>query len=278
VTASAIAFAAGALACVGVADIAGGLAPSRMLRSTVDTWARAGIDGRDPEHGERFRLLATAAAVGIAAGALLAGLAGAFLAAVVAPTAAARILRARRERYGRAVEAGAAAIAICLADALAGGHSLRGAIRVAAGSLDGPPGRELGRVASQLGLGAPTDVALEAMRQRTRAGAIDVIVAGLLLQRRAGGDLVRMLRNSARALEDEQRLLGDVRAATAQARFTGLVVVLLPLGGALLAELASPGFALRLLASPLSAWLIGMALAMQVGAAFAIRRLARLRV
>jgi tight adherence protein B len=98
-----------------------------------------------------------------------------------------------------------------------------------------------------------------------------------LLQRRAGGDLASLLRGCARAFEDEARLLGEVRAATAQARFTGTVVVLLPLGGAGLAELASPGFVGRLAAFPLAAWLVGMAIAMQVAAAFAIRKLARTR-
>jgi tight adherence protein B len=210
-------------------------------------------------------------------GVFLFGFKGGFLAAAVAPTVAARTLRARRERYRRAVEAGAADIAIALADALSGGHSLRGAVIGAARSLDGPPGHELRRVAAQMELGARTDDALEAMRRRIASSAIDVIVAGALLQRRAGGDLAQLLRGSARAFEDEARLLGEVRAATAQARFTGLVVVLLPLGSAGLAELASPGFVGRLAAFPLSAWLIGMAIAMQAGAAFAIRGLARLR-
>jgi uncharacterized membrane protein len=52
--------------------------------------------------------------------------------------------------------------------------------------------------------------------------------------------------------------------------------VLLPIGGAGLAELASPGFIANLAASPLSAWLVGMAVAMQAGAAFAIKRLAQI--
>jgi hypothetical protein len=51
----------------------------------------------------------------------------------------------------------------------------------------------------------------------------------------------------------------------------------MPIGGAMLTELGSPGFAARLAASPLSAWLVGMAIAMQVGAAFAIKKLARIR-
>jgi tight adherence protein B len=132
-------------------------------------------------------------------------------------------------------------------------------------------------VAAELELGAATDDALEAMRRRIGSPGIDVIVAGALMQRRAGGDLAALLRTSARAFEDEARLLGEVKAATAQARFTGLVVVLMPIGGALLAELASPGFVANLASSPLSAWLVGMAVAMQLGAAFAIKRLARIR-
>jgi tight adherence protein B len=202
--------------------------------------------------------------VGVAAGAL-------------APAGAGRLLRTRRDRYRRAVDAGAAEIAIALADALSGGHSLRGAIGEAAVSLDGPPGHELRRTAAQLELGAATDDALEGMRARVGSPRIDVIVAGALIQRRAGGDLAALLRGCARAFEDEARLEGEVRAATAQARFTGLVVVLLPLGGAGLAELASPGFAGRLVGSPLSGWLVGMAVALQIAAAFAIHRLTRSR-
>jgi tight adherence protein B len=187
------------------------------------------------------------------------------------------VLRARRDRYRSAVDAGAADIAIALADALSGGHSLRGAVVSAASSVPGAPGHELRRVARELELGAATDEALEAMRARIGSPGIDVIVAGALMQRRAGGDLAALLRSSARAFEDEARLLGEVRAATAQARFTGMVVVLLPIGGAGMAELASPGFVARLASSPLTAWLVGMAIAMQVGAAFAIRKLARIR-
>ena len=210
------------------------------------------------------------------AGWFIFGFIGALIGGALAPASANRAFGARRARYRAAVDAGAADIAMALADALSGGHSLRGAVVRAAGSVGGAPGNELRRVAAERELGAPTDDALEAMRARIGSPAIDVIVAGALMQRRAGGDLAQLLRGAARAFEDEARLLGEVRAATAQARFTGMVVVLLPLGGAGLAELASPGFVAGLATSPLSAWLVGMAIAMQIGAAFAIKRLARI--
>ncbi|MEA2483318.1 MAG: tight adherence protein [Thermoleophilaceae bacterium] len=281
-TPAALAFAAAAAVVAAVMDLAtasprGIPAVGGPFRAAADVFARAGREGRDPDAAERRRLLACGAVAAFALGWFTFGVPGGLLAAAAAPTVAGRMLRARRDRYRRAVDAGAADIAIALADALSGGHSLRGALLSAAQSLAGPPGHELARVAAELELGTATDDALEAMRRRIGSPAIDVIVAGSLMQRRAGGDLASLLRSSARAFEDEARLLGEVRAATAQARFTGFVVVLLPVGGAGLAELASPGFIGGLLASPLTAWLVGMAVAMQVGAAFAIRRLARLR-
>ncbi|HEX6715069.1 MAG TPA: type II secretion system F family protein [Thermoleophilaceae bacterium] len=273
--------AAAALACAAV-DLAGGFAPRVAIgrggiRAAADAFALAGREGRDPGASERRRLLAGGSVAAFLTGWFVFGFAAGLLAAALAPSAASRVLRARRARYRAAVDAGSADIAIALADALSGGHSLRGALISAGGSVPGAPGNELRRVSAELALGAPTDDALEAMRRRIGSPGIDVIVAGALIQRRAGGDLAALLRSSARAFEDEARLLGEVRAATAQARFTGLVVVFLPLGGAGLAELASPGFVANLASSPLSAWLVGTAVAMQVGAAFAIKHLAQIR-
>ena len=78
-------------------------------------------------------------------------------------------------------------------------------------------------------------------------------------------------------MEEQSRLEGELRAATAQARFTGLIVVALPLGGALLAELASPGWLAGLWSSFLTGWLVGIALFLQCLAAVLIRRLGTVR-
>jgi tight adherence protein B len=281
-SAAGLAFVAAVLGSYGAIDLAGAYAPrvpavGGPLRAAADVVARVGREGVDPGAAERRRVLLLGAVGVFACAWFVVGLTAGLVAAALAPTAVNRVLRARRDRYRRGVDAGAGEIAIALADALSGGHSLRGAIVSAASSLSGPPGNELRRVALELELGAPTDDALDGMRRRIASAGIDVIVAGALMQRRAGGDLASLLRSSARAFEDEARLLGEVRAATAQARFTGMVVVLLPLGGAGLAELGSPGFIRGLVTSPLSGVLVGMAVAMQIGAAFAIKRLARIR-
>src|SRR6185437_669053 len=224
----------------------------------------------------RRRLLALAGLAGFAFGAIVAGALVGLAVGAGAPWLASRALRARRERHRQAVDAGAAAVAVALADALAGGHSLRGAIGEAArGGVPGAAGRELRRLAGELAVGSRTDDALGAFRARVGSQRIDTLVAACLLQRRAGGDLARLLRDCAHAFEDHARVLDEARAATAQARFTGVVVVLLPLGGALLAELASPGYLRGRAGSFLTLWLGGLALGLQVAAAVLIRRLAR---
>jgi tight adherence protein B len=267
------------LACVDAAHAVAGRAPGfvRLAAALAEAPLRLGREGRAPGARERRRLLLAGAACAFALGCMVAGPLPGLALAASGPWLVARALAAARERYRRGVDAGAAAVALALADALGGGHSIRGAVTEAAHGLSGPPGQELGRVARELALGAPTDLALEAMRERVRSHGIDTIVAACLLQRRSGGDLARLLRDCARALEDHERLERDARAATAQARFTGLIVVMLPLGGGLLAELASPGYLASLASSFLTAWLAGLALAMQAIAAVLIRRLGRVR-
>jgi tight adherence protein B len=101
------------------------------------------------------------------------------------------------------------------------------------------------------------------------------LVAGILLQRDAGGDLAGLLRDLARSLEAAARAERDALAATAQARFTARLVLLLPVGCAVLAELGSPGLLGSRLAEPLPAALIGVAACLQVAAMVAIHALTR---
>jgi tight adherence protein B len=281
--AAVLALAGGVCAALGLRDllgagvVAGGSGAARAAAQLVEAVVTLGREGRDPGAAERRRLLLAGAGLAFVAGAVLVGPVAGVALAAGGPWSVARLLRTRRERYRRAVDADVPTLALAIADALAGGHSLRGALTEATRSVGGAAGAELRRASAELGAGAHTDAALEAMRARVASPRLDTVVAGCLLQQRAGGDLARLLRESARAMEEQSRLEGELRAATAQARFTGLLVVLLPLGGALLAELASPGWFAGLWSSFLTAWLVGIAIFLQLLAAVAIRRLGRVR-
>ena len=275
-----LAFGAAASAVFGAWDALAAVERSRILAAlgrAVEPLARAGREGREPTGPERRRLALLATGALTAAGWLIGGPALGALAAVAGPAVVLAAVRARRRRYARELRAGAAGTARALADAVGAGHSIRGALGVAAEGTAGPAGHELRAAARGLALGDATATVLDRLRRRAGDPAWDAIVAGILLQRDAGGDLAGLLRDQAAALEAADRIERDARTATAQARFTARLVLLLPAGAALLAELASPGLLAGLLAHPLSVWLVAMAAVLQATAILAVARLARAR-
>jgi tight adherence protein B len=278
VTAVALAFAAAVAVVGGAWELLAEVERSRVVAAVgrvVAPVVRAGREGAVPTTAERRRLAVLAAGVLAAAGWLLGGVVAAVVAAVAGPAIAMAVVRARRRRFRHALAAAAPVVARALADALAAGHSVRGALDAVAAGMSGPAGHELRAATRALHLGARTEPTLERLRARASSPAWDAIVAGILLQRDAGGDLPALLRDLAAALEAASRQDRDALAATAQARFTARIVLTLPVGAALLAELAQPGLLANLIANPISAWLTFMALVLQVIALVAVRRLTR---
>lgn len=238
-------------------------------------WTRAiaSPETRLDRRGRR-RLQMVSAAATLAVGTLVLGLRPALVGALVAAWAAPRVVDARRARHGRRVEEGAAAAALALADALSAGEAARGCVAVAADRLQGPVAGELRHTAWELEMGAATEAALDRLRERSASRGVGLIVAAMQVQRRSGGDLARVLREVATALDDERRLRAETRSATAQARFTAVVVVALPGCGIALASLASPGLPGRIAGSPAGLALLAAAFLLQAAGAWMIRRLA----
>jgi tight adherence protein B len=245
------------------------------LARLVEPLRRAGDEGRAPTAPERRRLAAVAAGALWAAGWLVGGAGLGLVAALAGPAAVLGVVRARRRRWREELRAAAPSCARTMADALAAGRSIRNALADAAAGVDGGAGHELRAAARALALGEPTEAVLLRLRARARAHAWDTLVAAILLQRDAGGDLAGLLREFAAATEAAERAGRDARTATAQARFTAWLVLGLPPGAALLAELGSPGFVAGLAATPLSLWLATSAMLLQAIAVVCVARLAR---
>ena len=238
--------------------------------------ARARREGRAPSGAERRRLALLAAGSLLAGGWLLGGpLLGRGGRAGRPRGGASRVVRARRgalPRGGPARRGGRRAGAR--------GRDRRRATRSAARSPTIAPalaGRGRARAADRRARArarrADRGGARAACASRAGCRAWDTLVAAILLQRDAGGDLPALLRELAAALEAADRLERDARTATAQARFTAWLVVGLPVAAAALAELAAPGFLRALVAAPLPAALTALALLLQATGLVAIHRI-----
>ncbi len=275
-------------ALIGLAALAGGLLAvaareSLLAAPRLLAWlsrallplARAGREGYAPSAEERRKLALLGSAAILATAVFLAGPGPLAVLAAVGPAAVAWLVARRRERYRRAVERSIPAIASAVADAISGGRSIRAALEAAAESLQGPPAAELARVRADLELGASTAEALGALQARLRSPRVDALGQALLSQQAAGGDIAGLMRRLGLASAERDRVADEARAATTQARFTGLLVVALPLGATLFAELLRPGFVGAVLSDPAAAAMLLMAGGLQLAGFFAIRRLGR---
>ena len=267
---------AGGLAAVAVREaVRATPAIAAWLARTVEPLRRAGAEGYSPSVAERRRLGLVIGGVLLGGGAWLIGPAPAAPLAAAGPAAASWAVATRAKRYRRAVERALPRVAVATADALAAGRSVRAALEASTGSLEGPAAVEMSRLRADLDLGLSIESALGGLRFRLRSPRVDSFCSALLSQRIAGGDLVRLLRRYAEAAAGRERVEADARTATAQARFTGILVAAMPAGASLLAELLHPGFVAGILATGVSLALLAVAVALQVAGFAAIARLGR---
>jgi tight adherence protein B len=268
---------AGGLAALGARELVlASPGVTRWVRGALEPLGRAGSEGYAPSAPERWRLGALGAAGALLSGLMLVGPLAALALAVAGPGLVGWGLSRRRARYRRAVERGLAEVANAVADSLSAGRSLRASLTAAANSLDGPPAAEMARVGAELDLGTPTADVLDALRSRLRSSRVDAFCAALVSQQLAGGDLAGLLRRFAEGAAERDRASEDARAATAQARFTGLLVVAMPSGAALFAELIEPGFLAQIASTSTALVLLCLAAVLQLVGFAAIRRLSRM--
>jgi tight adherence protein B len=248
----------------------------RWFRVAVDPLRRAGSEGYAPSAGEHRKLAVVGAGALALAGAFVAGPVPAPALAVAGPASVTLIIARRRARYRQAVERGVPQVALAIADALGAGRSTRAAVASSVEAVEGLAAVEMSRVRADLEVGMSLERALAGMRSRLASPRVDSIAAALVAPGLAAGDLAGLLRRFADAAAERDRIAAEARSATAQARFTGLLVVAMPSGAALFAELAEPGFVPGLLANPAAATILALAGVLQLGGFVSIRRLARI--
>lgn len=276
-----LAFAAAALGVVAAWDLAAAVEHAAIVAAVERRLSPLRI--REPREtaaqaAARHRVAMLVAAAGAAAGCVSAGPAAALLGGAAAPVVLTQALALRRARWRTALRDGAPAAARAIADGLAAGRSVHAAITgaAAAGGCGPAVDAELCRAAAALAVGAPVAAVLDGLRDRAASPAWDAIVAAVLLQAHAGGDLAGLLRGLAADLDAARRQRAAAEGATAQARATARLVAGLPLGALLLGELLAPGSLAAMLARPLPATLLGTAGVLEGVGLLLVRRIARL--
>lgn len=180
---------------------------------------------------ERGKLvIAGATLVGAIVGYLLIGpvglVTGSIVCAIVVRAREARATLVQRELMDR--QLGEAVVTV--ASAVRAGLSVRRAVTEAAEGAEPPLRSELDSVVQRLETGEPLDAALSRLDRRLGLTDSALVVNALAVHRRTGGDLPLLLDEIARVIRlrlDDRRA---IRALTVQARSSGAVLAVLPIG------------------------------------------------
>lgn len=115
-----------------------------------------------------------------------------------------------------------------LASSVRAGHSLLQALEQVARECVEPTRSTIEQVVREIGLGASQDEALERLAQRFPSEDLDLIVASINVQHQISGSLAQSLDEMAETLRERQRIEGDIKALTAQQRYSAYILALLP--------------------------------------------------
>lgn len=164
-----------------------------------------------------------------------------------------------------------------IAAGLAAGLSFEQAVNFAASELSPPIAEVMRRMDIRLRLGRPTEDALEVLTLAHPHEMMALAVEGIQLQRQYGGDLVRMLGDTADLLRSRLELDREARAVSSQGRLSAVVVAgLVPVSAGLLLTM-NPRYIDVLFDTLEGQILLVLALALQLAGWAIVSRLVRIR-
>ena len=115
-----------------------------------------------------------------------------------------------------------------VARALRAGHSLAAGLHVVAEEMPSPIADEFNRVYEEQNLGILMDDALKSMCERVPNLDLRFFVTAVCIQRMTGGDLSEILEKIGYVVRERFRILGQVKALTAEGRLSGVILLALP--------------------------------------------------
>jgi tight adherence protein B len=164
------------------------------------------------------------------------------------------------------------------ARSLRAGHSFTGAIQLVAQEMPDPIAPEFSKVFEEQNLGIPLRQALIGMTDRVDILDVKFFVTAILIQRETGGNLAEIIDKIAYVIRERFRVQGQLKIFTAQARLSGGILSLLPIGVAGLIGILNPEYLKPLFLERAGRIMIAIAVILQVLGMLAIRKIIRIKI
>ena len=122
------------------------------------------------------------------------------------------------------------------------GYGLTQALGAVAEESMEPTKSLLNRVILEVGTGRDLIESLRAMASQLDSIDFDWVIAGIEISRETGGDLAKTMDTVADTIRERDKLRGQIRALTAEGRFSSYIMLALPPGVGLMSYIINPEF------------------------------------
>jgi len=204
----------------------------------------------------------------------ISGVVGAFLAGSLPIV---NVVRRKRKRVKLFVEQFPDALDL-MTSALRAGHAFTGAIQMVGEEMPDPLAVEFKDTFDEQNLGLSLKEALFNLTERIDSIDLKFFVIAMVIQRETGGNVAEILEKISYTIRERFKILGQLRALTAEARLSGIVLALLPICVGLILLLINPSYVLFLFKDHVGNFMLGTALALQVIGYIWIRRIVNIEV
>jgi tight adherence protein B len=143
------------------------------------------------------------------------------------------------------------------------GHAFSVSLELLSEEAPEPLAREFRQVYNEQNLGAPIESALKNLAERVPLIDVGFFVSAVTLQKETGGNLSEILNKLAYVIRERFKLKGQVKAASAHGRITGLILTILPVATAMGLMVVSPDYLRSMIVDPLGKWLVVAAICAQ---------------
>jgi len=165
-----------------------------------------------------------------------------------------------------------------VARALRAGHSLAAGMHVVAEEMPSPICDEFGRVYEEQNLGIPIEDSMRNICERVPNLDLRFFVTSVAIQRQTGGDLAEILDKIGYVIRERYRILGQVKALTAEGRLSGVVLIALPFVLFLVMLHIKPDYIQLLWTDPLGIKMSVFGLIAQILGAITIKKIIDIKV
>jgi len=223
-------------------------------------------------------ILLASGGLGLSLGFFKAGHLGAGLGFVAGFALPYQVVKLKRQRRFKKFEKQLPEALDLLARGLKAGHAFAAGLQLVAEEMPNPIGMEFFKTFKEYNYGLDLNTALQNLCKRVELQELRYFATAVMIQRETGGNLTELLEKIAHLIRERFKLIQHIKGLTAEGRFSGLILILMPPVLFLGLLKLNRDYAILLLEHHLGRMMAGIAIVFQVVGMLIIRKIVNIKV